>query len=154
MLVYCEQLNSICNKYTRVHKLVMMGAVSTLSRYLRTRKGLEEINSPNEFGYTPVMLSVMNNKSVETVATLVDNYANINAKDYKGNTPLMLAIMHNRGPEVNLIKLVTDLVKMGADTNVKNYNKRSLVDICYEKGYSNLMKNLLAYQKYILFSSK
>jgi len=130
----------------------MMGAIGSLCKYLKTKRGTEEINSPNEFGYTPIMLSVMNGKPIETAATLIYYDADVNCPDPKGNTPLMLAVMYNRESEPNLIKMVTDLVKMGADTNTKNNNKRTLVDICYEKGYFQLMKNILSYQKYLLFT--
>lgn len=155
MLTYCNHLNLVCYDYTRLHSLILSNKYNfnLIRKHLGTEEGHEEIDTPIETGYTPLMLTVMNNKPLEYIRLLMFNGADINTRDYEGNTAIMLAIIFNNKPEKKLTEIIVQLLRFGADTNIKNNKNQNIIDLCYNK-YHDLMKLILAHQKYLLFTPK
>jgi len=156
---YFGKKHSICSRFTRVHALVMNKyAWNILEKYLDTDKGCNEVNSFTEYGHTPLMLAAMNmgnlynpkdkHNKYEVVNLLLFNGANVDALDPEGNSILMLAVKYNTFPnESELLEFVRYLIGQYADTFVTNFYGRTLIDICYARGYEKVMKYVLHYNK-------
>lgn len=127
----------------------------------------------NKFGQTSLHCEVLNQSSTGRVQTLLELGCEVNAKDIYGNTPLHLALFQN-SCDINMVKLllkhrasvgetnndgqtplhvglecvevVNELLKYGADVDVKDKKFRSPLDIVLENNTenSNMVKKLLS----------
>lgn len=149
--------NKTCCRFTKLHSLVLKKYAATLlENYLESDAGFGEIHSITEHGYTPLMLVVINMGSLVVnpynkywlVDLLLINGANIDDYDPSGNSLLMLAIQYSTfNNEDDLLDFVQYLLSQYADTLVSNYYKKTVIDICYDKGYEKIMKYILGYNR-------
>ena len=124
-----------------------------LEEYLETERGFYEVNSYTENGHTPLMLAAMNMgdlNQVSLIESLLINGANVDCLDSEGNSLLMLTIQYSTFKTENeLLKFIQYLISQYADTTVMNYYRRTVIDICYERGYEKVMKYILEYNRYL-----
>lgn len=148
-LVYYPPKGLKCYSYNKIHSLVVhKHAMKLLEEFLDTKEGSNQINERTELGHTPLMLAVINNLP-DAINLLLFYGANINALDCEGNSILMITVLYNTRPESDLLEFISYLVTLLADITIKNYNNKTLVDICYNRGYERVMKYVLEYNKLI-----
>ena len=101
-------------------------------------------NVPNPFGVTALHVACLCNLKLEVVETLINLGSKLNSKTVLGYTPLHFAVMKNNK---ELAKL---LIKRGANTQSKNVDSKTPLDIANELGYEgfeDIMKTKKSHTK-------
>ncbi|CAL4210937.1 unnamed protein product [Meganyctiphanes norvegica] len=91
-----------------------------------------DVNIQSISGRTPVMEATLSGHFNITKVLLINGLANVNLSDKTGTTALHVAAFWNRFNEAKL------LLRMGADTEKKDNEGKTPVDIAREKGYDHL----------------
>ena len=101
-------------------------------------KAGSDVNVQDSDGITALMLSV--NKGYKgIVEVLIQAGANVNAKDKLRNTALMAAV-----EECHHKELIEMLIAAGTDVNVQNSNGVTALGVAVIRGYTEIVKMLLA----------
>lgn len=103
--------------------------IAATKNYMKTLQALnvwnniECINQCNHDGYTPLMISAIEN-NIEDINTLVKHGVELNVTDKKsGRTALFYAV------ENNAVETVELLIKAGADITIKNFAGLTVLDL-------------------------
>ena len=96
-----------------------------------------DVNAKNHYGWTALMIAVVNNQNPEIVKALIYAGADVNAKN-KNGTVLMNAVLLNENPEV-----IKALIDAGADVNAKNKEGNTALSIATILNKSDIRKMLI-----------
>lgn len=95
-----------------------------------------DLNKPNEDGFCPIHLAVLNDESEDKcrdVEELINNGAQKDKKTIKeGNTALHLAVTKND------VELVKKLLQLDADCGIKNQNDQMAYDVAVDMGHEEI----------------
>ncbi len=121
-LLISTLLTACANDIQHLHKAAETGNLRTIQTLLATRI---DLNTQNNKGQTPLLLSILNGHPQVALALLNAN-ANPNIADKQGRTPLMVAATLHR---TEIIRLLID---KGSDIQAKDHDGDTACD------YANL----------------
>lgn len=97
----------------------------------------EWVNTPNNYGQTPLMAAIAMTMHNNT-NLMLENNANVNARDIAGNTPLSLTIMQND------VALSRRLIQKQARTTFKYKNSNTILQQAVINNSFEMVKMILA----------
>lgn len=151
---------------------ILLNQWVTTGNYGRIRSYVDagnDVNSADQNGITPLMLSMQSTKKIGLAQFLVKSGANVNQPDHYGNTALLIAVFYNNADAVRLLlanqgrvnqvnydglsalmvaahmgngPMVSLLLDSGADARFKDSSGRSALEHASEQGYDGVCKIL------------
>jgi len=126
-----------------VHYMMSVGKdtdENLIFKYLNyfVSKGLD-VNAKNDSGFTPLHITVENNRNIEVVKFLVVSGSDVNAKSRGGYTPLHLAAYCKNSTDVGIVEF---LISKGASIIAKNDIGETSLDLAKKRGNTAVVKYL------------
>lgn len=97
------------------------------------KKNIDQLNKPNDMGYTPLILACANNRDnnkENIIKVLISAECNLNSQNIGGETALMIAPLRNIGI-TNSLTMLRLLIDSGANLNLQDKTgKTALMRYC------------------------
>ena len=132
VLIACSVQSQAQNK--QLLKQVKKGNFSKVEKLLQNGA---DINYKDFLGYSALQFAVIRGHTV-IVKLLLEKGANPNIQDILGKTPLMYAIDFNTYYENKMVQIVNLLLQYGADTDIKNKNGLSAIDLALQQSPTDI----------------